>query len=305
MTFDIATVGHFSIDLIILPKGTIQEPALGGAPTYSSLAAIELGAIVTVVSKVGEDFPLKYVKWLKTQGVDLSGLKRVMGSQTTNYLINQSEDGNRHLKLNRRSPPIEIDDIPRSFETRAVHIAPIVNEVVVEVFQRFRNLSELVSIDAQGFLRYFNSDGTVYLGEMLYPEVLRDADILKASQDEIEAMTGESLIQRAIEKIHRKRVRTVLVTKGADGAVLSIDNKKYQIPAQKPNQILDKTGAGDSFMGGYLAEIIKGEDPIWCACVGSATASCVIEQIGPLKLGSKKKVYERAEQIYTKTHLIG
>ena len=82
--FDIVTVGHLTIDRIVLPKKPIPKPTLGGSPTYVSLAARKLDAKVSIISKVGGDFPPEYLTWLKANGVDLSGLKQVRGASTTN-----------------------------------------------------------------------------------------------------------------------------------------------------------------------------------------------------------------------------
>jgi sugar/nucleoside kinase (ribokinase family) len=63
---------------------------------------------------------------------------------------------------------------------------------------------------------------------------------------------------------------------------------------------LDPTGAGDVFIGAFLAEYIRTKDPVWCACVGSASASFVVEGIGPERFGERQETYERAKEIYEK-----
>ena len=69
--FDLVTVGHFAIDLIHSPKILAPIPTLGGPPTYVSLAATQLHSKVSVISKVGENFPSEYISWLKVKKVDL------------------------------------------------------------------------------------------------------------------------------------------------------------------------------------------------------------------------------------------
>ena len=71
--FDIATVGHFTIDFIKTPLEEMTKLTLGGPPTYVSLAARNLGAKVSVISNVGEDFPSIYLPWLtlKEKGVEI------------------------------------------------------------------------------------------------------------------------------------------------------------------------------------------------------------------------------------------
>jgi len=302
--FDVVTVGHFAIDFVTSPKRTTPKPTLGGPPTYVSLAAEALGAKVAVVSKVGGDFPARYVRWLKNRRIDVSALHRVRDAHTTSYILKYDESGQRQLILRNRAPTIEAEDIPGSLEAKAVHIGPIANEVSREAIARLRSLAGLISMDPQGFLRRFGKDGTVQLGRMQNPEVLREVDVFKASQKETESAFGEADLAQSMRKIHEQGVRTVIATRGQEGSLLYVEGKLYSVPASKPRVIADMTGAGDVFIGAFLAEYIRGKDPVWCASVGSAQASFVIEQPGPKGFGSKKEVYDRAAGVYEEASLL-
>jgi len=299
--FDIVTVGHFAIDFITSPRITMPKPTLGGPPTYSSLAAAKLGARVSVISKVGEDFPPKYLKWLKSQDVDLSGLKQVEGASTTIFELKYFGDGERQLILKNRAPPIDVEDVPNLLEARAVHIAPIVNEVSYGAVDKLRGLANFVSLDPQGFLRNFNKNGYMRLQRMENPRVLERVDLFKSSQREIEAVAGESDPVRAIQRVYRYGVRLIIVTKGQEGSLLYAEGRLYRVPAATSKVVVDATGAGDVLMGAFLAEYTKEKEPLWCACVGSASASFVVEKMGPRGFGSKRQVYERALQVYENT----
>ncbi|MBS7621875.1 hypothetical protein KEJ32_07180, partial [Candidatus Bathyarchaeota archaeon] len=122
----------------------------------------------------------------------------------------------------------------------------------------------------------------------------------KSSQDEIEAATGMADLQSAIKVVHDFGVEIVIVTMGMKGAVLSIGGAVYEIPACTPNKLVDPTGAGDAFIGGFLAEYVRGKEALWCACVGSAAASTVVEGVGPTFLGDKNEIYRRASVLYEK-----
>jgi sugar/nucleoside kinase (ribokinase family) len=112
---------------------------LGGPPTYVSLAAVKLDTKVSVVSKVGQDFPEDYVKWLRTNNVDLSGLKRVEDSLTTKFALKYQSNWKRKLQLKARAPPIPASDIPDSLQAKAIHIAPIVNELSEDTVTKLQN----------------------------------------------------------------------------------------------------------------------------------------------------------------------
>jgi len=298
--FDLVTVGHFSIDFIKTEDNPCPKPTLGGPPTFVSLAARKMGIEVSVISKVGGDFPDEYYTWLIREGIDLSMLRRVENASTTSYMLIYDEKGKRQLILNAKAPAIKPAEIPDSLSSEVIHISPIAGEVSYELTSRLRRHSRLLSLDPQGFLRRFDEDGKVHLGRLDDPKILKEVDIFKASKREVEAAIGEPHLPRAIRRVHTLGVKVVIVTRGSKGAVLSFGGKLYKIPAAKSRVVVDTTGAGDVFIGVFLAEYMKGEDLIWSSCVGSASASYVVEEAGPRGFGSRSEVYERAAQIYEK-----
>jgi len=297
--FDLVTIGHFAIDLIQAQKILDSAPTLGGPPTYVSLAASQLNSKVSVVSKVGEDFPSNYISWLKAKEVDLSGLKIVKGASTTSFFL-RYENGKRRLQLKSRAPPIFSEDIPASTTAKAIHVAPIANEMSLNVIKKLRTLTNILSLDPQGFLREFDKSGNVELREWDGSEVLEQIDIYKSSLREIKIITGLANLRSAMKQIHNIGPKVVLVTKGIMGSTLFFEGTFHDIPSCKPRVTLDSTGAGDTFIGAFLAEYIKGKDPLWCACVGSAASSFVVEGIGPAVFGGKEETYRRANKIYEK-----
>jgi sugar/nucleoside kinase (ribokinase family) len=204
------------------------------------------------------------------------------------------------LKLTSKASALDVCDLPRFLYAKAVHIAPVAGEVSYEVMERLRASAEILSLDPQGLLRSFDAAGAVTLQAQLDPDVLSLVDIYKSSQDEISALTARADLKSAIKTVHDFGVKTVIVTLGAKGAVLSKNGAQYTIPACLSRRAIDPTGAGDTFIGGFLAEYIHQKDPVWCACVGAAAASLVVEGVGPTFFGEKEEIYERARGIYEK-----
>ncbi|MEJ5326825.1 MAG: PfkB family carbohydrate kinase [Candidatus Bathyarchaeia archaeon] len=298
---DVTVVGHFTIDTIHLPSHCRPFTILGGAAAYVSLAARQLGAAVSVISKVGGDFPEAYMWWLGAEGIDLSSVTKRAEEQTTRFKLEYSSDlAGRMLKLTSKASALDVCDLPRFLYAKAVHIAPVAGEVSYEVMERLRASAEILSLDPQGLLRSFDAAGAVTLQAQLDPDVLSLVDIYKSSQDEISALTARADLKSAIKTVHDFGVKTVIVTLGAKGAVLSKNGAQYTIPACRSRRAIDPTGAGDTFIGGFLAEYIHQKDPVWCACVGAAAASLVVEGVGPTFFGEKEEIYERARGIYEK-----
>jgi len=294
--FDLTTVGHFAIDLITSPRIRRPKPTLGGPPTFCSVAARKLDARVSVVSKVGGDFPPEYIDWLVENGVDLSGLKRFSEALTTRFLL-EYEDGRRRLQLKARAPTIEPDDIPESTESRAIHIGPIANELSAETIRRLRIRTEILSLDPQGLIRRFDVQGNVSLKKIEDVEILKIIDIFKCTTKELSSFVHTSEILSAVKSLHHHGIGTVIVTRGMKGSVLSHKGRVYRIPACRPEILIDPTGAGDVFIGAFLAEYLRNEDVAWCACVGSAAASFVVEGVGSSSFGEKNAIYERASVV--------
>jgi sugar/nucleoside kinase (ribokinase family) len=299
--FDIVTVGHFAIDSIFLPSRRLPFVVLGGSAAYVSLAARCLEARVAAISKVGDDFPDAYLRRLERERVDLSGVVKVENAQTTRFELKYGDDlSNRTLRLKTRAPSLTVDNLPKSLRARAIHIAPIAGEITYDVAEKLRSYTEQLSLDPQGLVRNFNEDGNVSYGSLIDKRILNSVDVYKSSFDEIKATTGLSNLDLALRRVHDYGVKTVIVTLGTEGAVVSLEGSVKKAPAYKSEKIVDPTGAGDVFMGCLLAEYIRGKDPFWCACVGSAAASLVVETVGPTFSGGKSEIYRRARLLYEK-----
>ena len=300
-TFDVAVAGHFAIDTIRLPSRPKPFVVLGGSVTYVSFVTKLLDGTVSIISKVGGDFPESYMWLLREEGIDLSGLVKLKREGITRFDLKYSKDlANRTLKLESKAAPIKLSNLPKSLQAKAVHIAPIAGEISYEVVEELKGCTDVLSLDPQGFLRHFGKTGKVTLSSSFDKRLFSLINVYKSSFDEIRAITGYSDLNLAINSIHDFGVKTVIVTLGAKGAVLSVEKTAYSIPACSSRVVVDPTGAGDVFTGGFLAEYVRQKDSFWCACVGSAAASLVIEGIGPTFFGEKEEIYQRAGSIYEK-----
>jgi sugar/nucleoside kinase (ribokinase family) len=260
-----------------------------------------LDVTVSVVSKVGADFPDAYKWWLEQEGVDLSGLVRVENALTTRYELRYNDDlSERVLKLKARGNPILAEDLPASIKAKVIHIAPIDGEVSYEVVEKLRGCAPILSFDPQGLVRNYDEDGNVTVGGLNDKRVLGLVDVFKSSLKEVEAVTATSDLDSAIKALHGLGVKIVIVTLGKDGAAVSVENTLHKVPVYVASKVVDPTGAGDAFIGGFLAEYVRGEDCSWSSYVGSAVASFVVEGIGPMNFGSREEIFDRARGLYEK-----
>jgi sugar/nucleoside kinase (ribokinase family) len=298
---DIASVGHLCIDSIFLPNRQVPFTVLGGSAAYVSFAARRLESRVAVISKVGADFPEAYSWWLGQESIDLSRVTKVESAKSTRFELRYSSDlSDRVLVSKSRAPPITVDELSSPLKASVVHIAPIAGEVTYDVVEKLKGCADVLSFDPQGLVRSFDENGTVSPCPLADKRMLELVKIYKSSLSEIRAVTGIAELSSAIKAVHDCGVEVVIVTLGAKGSVLSADGAIYDVPACVSDRIVDPTGAGDAFMGGFLAEYVNGRNLLRCACVGSAVASLVVESMGPTYFGDKEMIYQRARLLYEK-----
>jgi sugar/nucleoside kinase (ribokinase family) len=253
------------------------------------------------VSRVGEDLPEAYLRRLHKEGIDISAVKSYPQETTTRFELCYSGDfSERTLKLTCKGYPISLDDIPHNLRAKTIHVAPIASEIDYEVMKQLKTCCNSLSLDPQGFLRSFDENGKVTPNLRIDKHVLELVDICKASQDEIFVLTGQLELKEAIKALHDVGIKIVIVTMGAKGSLLSVEDAQYNIPSCRPNVLVDPTGAGDVFIGAFLSEYLKGRELLWCASIGSAAASVVVEGIGSTCFGEAQEILKRAVILYEK-----
>jgi sugar/nucleoside kinase (ribokinase family) len=268
---------------------------------YVSLAARRLDARVSVISKVGYDFPEAYRWWFGQEGIDLSNVIKDENALTTQFELRYNDDlSDRVLRCETKMSPIAVEEIPHPPRASVIHIGPVAGEITYDVVEKLRSFCEFMSLDPQGLVRRFSHTGNVFLDSLMDSHLLDHVDIFKSSLAEIKAVTRLPELDQAVKAVHDYGVSIVIVTLGANGAAVSVEDTIHHVPVFKPQRIVDPTGAGDAFIGGFLAEYVRGEDCSWCSCVGSATASLVIEGVGPTFFGTREEIQRRARFLYEK-----
>jgi sugar/nucleoside kinase (ribokinase family) len=301
LVYDLVSVGHLVIDSIFLPDRKTPFVVLGGAVAYVSLAARHLNARVSVVSKIGHDFPEAYLWRLRKEGIDLSNVLREDKGTTTRFELRYDEDfSHRSLRSGSRMSPITVEEIVHLPTALAIHVGPVAGEITNELVEKLKGCCKIMSFDPQGLVRRFDRDGNVSIGPLIDKRVLEHVDIFKSSFEEIQAITGFGELDQTVRAIHDHGVSIVIVTLGEKGAAVSVEGTMHNVPAFKPAKLVDPTGAGDVFIGGFLTEYVHGEDGLWCSCVGAAAASLVVEAVGPSYFGDREEIYRRARFLYEK-----
>ena len=280
-------VGSIAFDDLDLPSGEYRNVA-GGAATYSALAAsLLIRDGVRVVGVVGDDFPEAILADLKTRGIDASGVERALG-RTFRWHGRYSSDLASRTTL---ATPLNVfadfrPKIPSTQRTSPFvllgNIHPTLQLDVLGQLER----PKLVAADTMNF---WIEREPAALGDLL-----RRIDLLVINDEEARQLSGIHNLVRAAEDIRKRGPRMLVIKRGEFGALLFDEAGPFFVPAYPLEEVLDPTGAGDSFAGGlmgYLAS--RGElSPSAMRCAmffASALGSICVEAVGPARLMSASR----------------
>ncbi len=244
--------GSIGIDTVITPTGRADE-VLGGSCTYFAAAA-SFFTPVRILAAVGEDFDEAHLKTLEHFDVDLTGLERRKGSKTFRwtgeYQMNMNERDTLDVQPNvlaEALPPL-----PESYrDSRFVFLANTHPAGQLELRRQFPD-AKLVVADTMDLWINTAADEL--------KELLQQIDGLVLNDSEAALLTGESNMVVASKKIIEMGPKFVVVKKGEHGCMLQHADGVGVLHAFPAANVVDPTGAGDSFAGGmmgYLATVDK------------------------------------------------
>lgn len=284
----IAVIGHVAIDKIIDHDG--ERTQLGGPPTYISAAFGVLGNDIHPRTKIGEDMPRDLLLQLDELGINARGMV-AEGAETTRFVLDYTKT-NRGLGVESVCEDIGPDDIVDLPD--AALITPIIGELKEDAIDAIH--SDVLALDPQGFLRAPQDDGSIKLQPWRDNRLMGRVSVIKASTEELTLITGEADPRRGLERVMKLGAGVAVATLGRGGSLVSAGGRHLMVPAYESDS-QDLTGAGDVFLGAFMSEYLRGEDLAWCACMGSAMASLVVETFGARIEASKREASRRAEEL--------
>ena len=273
-------VGSIAFDDLEMPTGSFRD-VLGGAATYSSLAS-SLLAPARLVGVVGQDFAEAHLDMLRSRGIDTTGVERAAGKtfrwhgryaadlmsrETLDTQLNVFADFKPHIpEAYKKSPYLLLGNIHPQLQL----------DVLAQV-----DRPRLVAADTMNF--WISGQPT------LLAEVLKRVDLLLINDEEARELSGIQNIRRAAADIRRRGPKSLIIKRGEHGALLFDDHGAFFVPAYPLEEVLDPTGAGDTFAGGLLGYLARHGDGSPYAIrrgmfYASALASFCVEDIGSKRL---------------------
>lgn len=297
----IAVVGSLGLDTIETPSGRVEE-VLGGSAAYFALAARHF-APVHLVAVVGSDFPAEARAALTLPELDLSGLEVAPG-RTFRWEGVYSDDMNTRRTLRTELNVFEHfrPELPAAVRRlRDVFLANIDPVLQRDVLAQFTS-PRLILADTMNYWIANKRDDLL--------ETLKRVRILLINEEEARELTGESITHKAARAILELGPATVVVKMGEHGAFLQSRGEYFACPAFPLETVIDPTGAGDTFAGGFMGALTRmgriTEANLRRAVVyGCVLASYAVEEfsVGALLRVERAEVLRRAEAITAMTRV--
>ena len=277
------TIGTVAFDALETPYGKTDK-IIGGSCTYIALSAAFFLPQVNVVAVVGDDFPQEYMDSLISKGINLEGLQIKKGEKSFFWA------GKYHNNMNSRDTLVTdlnvLADfkpmIPDSYQDcEYLMLGNLTPQVQIEAIQGLKNRPKLVVMDTMNFWMDVAMDDL--------KKVLKLVDVLCINDEEARQLSGQYSLRTAAKLIMEMGPKTLIIKKGEHGALLFQDTKMFYCPALPLEEVFDPTGAGDTFVGGFIGYLAQTNDISFenmrkAIVYGSAMASFCVEKFGTERL---------------------
>ncbi|MEY3194726.1 MAG: hypothetical protein RIQ78_823, partial [Bacteroidota bacterium] len=253
---------------------------------------------------IGDDFPEDTLTHLKSRGVDLEGLQIKKGEKSFFWAgryhsnFNSRDTLDTQLNVLADFNPI----LPERYrESAYLMLGNLVPALQMRVLDQLTIRPKLVVLDTMNFWMDIAMDDL--------KAVLAKVDVLTINDEEARQLSGEHSLLKAAQIIHAMGPKTLIIKKGEHGALLFHLGEIFFAPALPLAEVIDPTGAGDTFAGGFIGWLAKTDDLSFAnikraVIYGSAMASFCVEEysIERLKTLTPAMIKTRVQQFADLVH---
>jgi sugar/nucleoside kinase (ribokinase family) len=268
------------------------------------LAATYFVKPVRIVSVVGDDFPRETLDYLQKRGADLAGLQIKEGEKSFFWAGRYHKDMVGRDTLDTQLNVLANFDpvIPPQFKnSEYLMLGNLVPEIQMRVLRQLPKRPKLVVLDTMNF----------WMDNALedLKKVIKKTDVLTVNDEEARQLSGEHSLLKAARVIHKMGPKTLIIKKGEHGALLFHKGEIFFAPALPLAEVIDPTGAGDTFAGGFIGWLARTDDLSFqnlkrAVIYGSAMASFCVEKfsIERLKGLTSSMIHKRVLQFADLVH---
>lgn len=302
LSMNLVAVGTVAFDAIKTPFGK-SDKIVGGAATYISLASAYFNGKCGLISVVGDDFPESFLGEMKGRGIDQSGLQIKIGEKSFfwegeyHYDMNSRDTITTDLNVLADFKPI----VPEHFKNcEYLMLGNLDPAVQLSVIEQIPNRPKLVVMDTMNFWM------DIALETLL--KTIAKVDVLTINDEEARQLSQEHSLVKAARVIMKMGPRYLIIKKGEHGALLFHEDRVFYAPALPLEDVMDPTGAGDTFAGGFIGYLAKTDNISFnnmkrAIIIGSAMASFTCEKFGTERL-LELKMDEIDERIHEFVDLV-
>ncbi|MFT4568648.1 MAG: sugar/nucleoside kinase (ribokinase family) [Saprospiraceae bacterium] len=247
-------VGTVAFDTIETAYGKVER-VIGGAAQYAGYAASYFTNDINLVSIVGDDFPQGELDEMSTRGMKLDGLKVVEGGKSFFWAGKYHDDMNgRDTLVTDLNVLADFDPVlPDSYKnSEYILLGNLTPDIQISVIEQLETKPKLIVLDTMNFWI------DIALDKLM--KAISLCDVLTINDEEARMLSGEFSLVKAAAKILDMGPSILIIKKGEHGALLFDRNNVFFGPALPLEKVVDPTGAGDCFAGGFLGHIAKTGD---------------------------------------------
>ena len=282
------SIGTIAFDDLYTPYGDAKMVE-GGSCTHIAMAATHFCEPVQLVSIIGGDYKQAFLDDLTRRGADLDGVQVVEDGKSFFWAGRYHDDMMGRDTLETQLNVLEHFEpkLPESYRgTDYVMLGNLSPQVQSSVIDQLDGKPKLIALDTMNF----------WMDIAMEPlkEVLKRIDVLIINDEEARQLSEELSLVKAAAKIVEMGPRILIIKKGEHGALLFDGDKIFSAPALLLPKVVDPTGAGDTFAGGFMGYLASTDDTSFenlkrAIVYGSAMASFVVEDFGTRKMQSLTK----------------
>jgi sugar/nucleoside kinase (ribokinase family) len=279
----VTVVGSVAFDALETPYGR-RDRILGGAATHFSVAA-SFFTDVRVVGVVGEDFGDAELAVFEGRGINTDDIERIPGGRSFFWSGRYDEDMQVAHTLDTQLNVFADFDPVLSTAARSSEIVFLAN-IQPDLQRRVREQCSgalLAGLDSMNYWIQSARDSLL--------ETMSCVDVIVLNDAELRMLTGEANLTRGARQIRKLGPKIIVVKQGSYGACVFSDDGFFFLPGYPLDTVVDPTGAGDAFAGGFFGYLdhhsgsLGNDDVLRCAAVyGSVIASYAIEEFGSERL---------------------
>jgi sugar/nucleoside kinase (ribokinase family) len=298
----VTVVGSIAFDAVRTPFGS-RERMLGGAATHFALAASFFDE-VRPVGPVGDDFTDEDMAVLQTRGTVTDDVERVAGGKTFFW------SGEYADNLNSRETLVTDLNVFEHFEPKLSDASRQSDVLFLANIQPELQLAVREECTEAKFVAMDSMDLWINIAHDALVETIRTVDCLILNDEELEMLTGRPTTVAAARELLGWGLRAVVAKQGKYGATLFTPDDVFSLPAYPLEHVVDPTGAGDTFAGGFVGYVAAqggddlGHDELSRAMAyGTALASFNVEEFGTERVArlTADEIAERVSDLHRMT----